>query len=818
MVNTYRIPKEISLNNKLQLRLLKIATLFLFLYTTALTISPAARERTWHTDLLWGHWIGFAVWVLVIFIANKQLLKYLPDSDPMIFPIAALISGWGIITIWRLIPTFGLRQTIWLLVAIIIFIFCLRLPGNLSFLRKYKYLLLGTGLLITLLTFILGVNPLGIGPRLWLGCCGVYFQPSEPLKLLLVIYLSAYFADRIPLKLNLLPMVTPTILVTGVALSILIFQRDLGTASIFIFLYTVLLFISSGNKKVLIFSIFGLMVSAILGYILFDVVRLRVDAWINPWIDPSGRSYQIVQSLLAIANGGIFGRGPGGGSPSLVPVAISDFIFSAISEEVGLIGEIALISLLGIFSFRGIQIALNAADRFKRFLAAGLTAYLISQSILIIGGNIRALPLTGVTLPFVSYGGSSLVTSFLALLLLLIISNKGEKEPFRITEPKPYIFLGNFLAFGLIVVSLVNGWWAVWRGPELLSRTDNARRSISDRYVKRGSILDRQGEPINITVGVSGDYTRSYLYPDLSPVTGYTNDIFGQAGLEFSLDNYLRGIDGNNSGLIWWEHLLYGQPPPGLDTRLSINLDLQRQADKLLSSHNGSVVILNAASGEILAMASHPNFDPNFLDETGSALSQDPEIPLLNRAAQGMYPPENSLTPFLIAAELQVINSSEIDINLYERLGFYSTQNLRLPVSLAVTPKDELLVSPLQMALAAATLSNEGIRPPARLSMAINSPQYGWIVLPALTEPVQVFSSEAVRKTVDQLQVSKQSFWEYASTTKENTEARILTWYLSGTINDWQGTPLIVTVLLEEDNINLAKVIGQSLMKASLQP
>lgn len=818
MANTYRNPSKIISNNILQLRLLKLAALFLFIYAIALTISPAARERTWQTNLVWGHWIGFTFWALAMFIADKRLYKYLPDSDPFIFPIAAFISGWGLISIWRLDPVFGLRQSIWTLAALSLFVACLSLPENLSFLRKYKYLLLGTGLLITLLTFILGVNPLGSGPRLWLGCCGIYFQPSEPLKLLLVIYLAAYFADRMPLKLNFLQTFTPTFIVTGVALSILLFQRDLGTASLFIFLYTVLLFISSGNKKVLIFSILGLVISFILGYFLFDVVRIRVDAWLNPWIDPSGRSYQIVQSLLAIANGGLLGRGPGGGSPSLVPVAISDFIFTGISEETGLIGTFALIALLGIFSARGILIAMKAKDRFSRYLAAGLITYLIAQSILIIGGNIRALPLTGVTLPFVSYGGSSLITSFLALLLLLIISNKTEVEPFPLLNPKPYIFLGNFLAIGLIGIALVNGWWAIWRGPELLLRSDNARRSISDRYVKRGSILDRLGKPINITEGVSGEYTRLYLYPDLSPITGYTNNIYGQAGLEFSLDNYLRGLDGNNSGLIWWDHLLYGQPPPGLDVRMSINLEIQTQVDDLLNSHKGAIVIMNAASGEILAMASHPNFDPNDLDKTGTQLSQDAEVPLLNRAAQGMYPPGDALTPFLIASELSTNLNSENNFNLYESLGFYTSPNLRLPVSTAVKTNDELLISPMQMTLAAAVLSNDGIRPSARLAMAVNSPQFGWIILPALDESVQVFSNESVQKAVDNLQVSNQPYWESTSIVNGNSENRVLTWYLAGTTNSWQGTPLVIVILLEENNLILAKDMGRSIMKASLQP
>jgi len=802
----------------LQNRLLKLASIFLFIYAIALTLSPASRERDWHAELLWGHWIGFMLWISAVYLANKRLQKFLPESDPFLFPIAALLTGWGILTIWRLIPGFGLRQSIWMLFAILVLIYCLRLPGNLNFLRKYKYLWLGSGLIITLLTFILGVNPLGSGPRLWLGCCGVYFQPSEPLKLLLVIYLSSYFADRIPLKLKLLQIILPTLLVTGIAISILIFQRDLGTASIFIFLYTVLLYISSENKKVIIFSITGLCLSSAIGYLLFDVVRLRVDAWLNPWLDPSGRSYQIVQSLLAIANGGLFGRGPGGGSPGLVPVAISDFIYAAISEEIGLVGTVGLLSLLGIFSARSIRIAINASDRFQRYLATGLTAYLIAQSILIISGNVRALPLTGVTLPYVSYGGSSMLTSFFALLLLLIISNKTEIEPFPILNPYPYILLGNILAIGLILVSFVNGWWAVWRGPELLTRSDNARRSISDRYVKRGSILSNQGEPINLTKGESGDYIRVYEYPDLSPITGYTNDIYGQAGLEFSLDGYLRGLDGNKSSLIWWDHLLYGQPPPGLDVRLSINLEFQRQADKLLGTHKGAIVILNAASGEILTMASHPNYDPTLLHEIGSSLSQNSERPLINRAAQGLYPPGNSLEPILTAKGYSNQTSKDTLVYFYRDLGFYDTPELNLPVAQAVTPTDDLLISPLQMALASAILSNDGLRPPARLAMAVNSPQFGWVILPALTDPVQVLPNGTVENAINQFLIEKESYWQFASTVKESPENRILTWFIAGTISNWTGTPLCITVLLEEDNLPLAKDIGHSLINVFLQP
>lgn len=757
------------------------------------------------------------LWLVVMIFMGRTIRAHLPDGDPFLFPMTGLLSGLGILTIWRLEPIFGLRQSLWLFVTGLILLILVRVPGDLSFLRRYKYLWLIGGLLITALTFIFGVNPLGGGPRLWLGCCGFYFQPSEPLKLLLVIYLSAYFADKIPFKLSFIPMVLPTIFVTGLAIAILVFQRDLGTAFLILFLYSSTLYIASGKRRVLLISLVGVGISAFLGYSLFDVVRLRVDAWINPWLDPSGRSYQIVQSLLAFANGGLFGRGPGGGSPGLVPVSISDFIFSSFAEEFGLIGTTGLIILLGFILTRGIRTALNAPDLFRRFLAAGLTTYLVSQSILIMGGNIRVLPLTGVTFPFVSYGGSSLLTSFIAVVLLLIISNHTDEEPFRLQNPQPLQSLSSFFFISLIVVSLVNGWWSIWRGPDLLTRTDNPRRTISDRYVRRGAILGSQNQPITVTEGNSGEFVRSYVYPELSPITGYTHPIFGQAGLEFSMDEYLRGVKGNNSAMIWWDHLLYGQPPPGLDIRLSINLDLQRKTDDMMQGHKGAVVLMNAASGELLVMASHPNFDPNKLDEIGNSLAEDKNKPLLDRTVQGLYPPGGALEPFLVAAGLVNNPLKDSEINLFQGLGFYTIPELRIPVAQTSKPTDELRISPLQMALAVSAISNDGIRPSPRLVMAVNTPQQGWVVLQALSEPVQALQPDQIANSISPFQIGEPPIWEYGKSFWDATEKRSITWFLAGTQPGWQGTPLALVIILEEDNLPFARLTGESLLSNALQ-
>jgi len=808
--------KKFDMAGRLQSRLLYFAGVFLFIYSIILTIAPAARARSWSVDYHWSHWLGFAVWVVIFFLAHQVSSRRLPDSDPYLLPIAAFLTGWGILTIYRLVPSYGLRQTAWLLVSGLIFLVALVFSPNLNFLRRYKYVWLTGGLLLTGLTLVFGIDPSGGYEHAWLGCCGIYLQPSEPLKLLLIIYLAAYLADRLPLSLRPIPLLAPTAVVMIVSLGLLFVQRDLGTASIFIFLYSIILYVASGKKRILLISMVGLAAASVAGYFLFDVIRLRVDAWLNPWLDPSGRSFQIVQSLMAVANGGALGRGPGLGSPGLVPVAVSDFIFTAIAEETGLVGTLGLLALIGFFVARGIRTAMHAPDNFRRFLAAGLTAYIGAQSILIIGGNIRLLPLTGVTLPFVSYGGSSLLTSFLAVIILLFISNQPDDEPAPLLKPQPILLLASLLGLGLFALATTNGWWAVWRGPTILERTDNARRSIADRYVKRGSLLDRNGAPINTTEGVSGSYFRTYLYPDLGAIIGYTHPTYGQSGLEASLDPYLRGLQGNPTSIIWWDHLVYGQPPPGLDVRLSLDLVLQKKADSLLGNEGGAIILINAESGEILAMASHPTFDPNQLDTQATSLLQDPTSPLLDRATQILYPPGDALQPFYLTAGIVTLPTLTTAEPLYETLGFRTTPNLRLPVAIASAPNTPLKVSPLQVVLAAATISNAGILPPPRLTMAVNTPLQGWVILPSLSQSAISFPAANVAKTAQALMVSGQPIWQWNG--QADQDKKTYTWSLGGTLPNWQGVPLAIVVLLEENNLDRAAFISQNLLVAAINP
>jgi cell division protein FtsW (lipid II flippase) len=525
----------------------------LFTYSAILTLAPAVRERSWNVDYRWAHWFGFLVWALTFTFIRRELAKRIPDTDPYLLSACGLLCGWGLLTIWRLDPMFGLRQTIWLAACGTGFIYATRRAGELQVLRSQKYILLGAGLALTALTLVLGTNPGGPGPRLWLGCCGVYFQPSEPLKLLLVTYLAAYLADHLPVRVGAFPVLLHTAFVVSLALALLLVQRDLGTASLVILLYAAVLYLATDRARVLAAAALGLFAALWFGYASIEVIHSRLQSWIDPWQDPAGTSYQIVQSLLAIANGGAIGRGPGIGNPGLVPVAISDFVYAALAEETGLAGSVALAALVAVILVRGLTAALNAPDDFRRLLAGAATAYLGMQSLLILGGNLRALPLTGVTLPFMSYGGSSLVTSFSALFLLLSIGANREYNPGPLETSRPYSVFGGLLLLGLALLALTSTWWALLRGPDLLTRTDNARRSIADRTVPRGRLLDRGGLEINRNAGQAGSYGREYLYPELTPVIGYTHTVFGQSGLEASLDEFLRGTRGQPVSRILWE-------------------------------------------------------------------------------------------------------------------------------------------------------------------------------------------------------------------------------------------------------------------------
>ncbi|MBE2271971.1 MAG: FtsW/RodA/SpoVE family cell cycle protein [Anaerolinea sp.] len=402
-----------------------IAFLFFVVSTLALSLQRGV--------IVPGDWVRLLAWTLCAVIGNEVIRRRLPNRDPFLFPLALFMSGWGLILIERLAPPFAERQTVWLIVSTIALIVVVYLPRVLFWMRAYRYTLLVFGLLLLVATILLGTNPSGMvgAPELWLGFGTFFFQPSEALKVILVAFLASYLAEQYPAlrafgieQRRLSPRIFgPILLMWGLSVIILIWQRDLGTAILFFMVFLTLLYVASGYTPLLIGGALLVLIAGFFAYQYIPLVQLRIDIWLNPWVDADGRAYQIVQSLFAFGAGGIFGQGVGQGSPTFIPVVHSDFVFAALAEEWGFLGVIVCIACVMMFVLRGLRIAVMESTRpFNALLAVGLSILLAVQSLMIMGGVLKLIPLTGVTLPYFSYGGSSLLINFVMVGLLLRLS------------------------------------------------------------------------------------------------------------------------------------------------------------------------------------------------------------------------------------------------------------------------------------------------------------------------------------------------------------------------------------------------------------
>lgn len=398
--------------------------------------------------------------------------------DPLLLPSAMVLMGWGVLTVGRLLPEFGARQLAWFLAAVVVIYETLTFHRLNLWLRRFRLAWLTLGLILLALTLFFGTNPSGGEARLWLGCCGQYLQPSEPLRLLLVAYLASYFADRLmpgsdrPLRSGLLPVLLPLLLLWALAVALLAAQRDLGAGSLFLMLLAALLYLVFQRWEALAAGGVLLVAAGAAAARLSPAVLARVETWLNPWADPLATSYQTLQGLMAMAAGGLTGVGPGAGLPVMVPAAHTDFIFAAIVEEWGLAGGMGVLLLLTVLTSRGLRAATRAADPYTAILAGGLSISIGLQAVLILAGVVRLLPLTGVPLPLVSYGGSSLLTTAFALGLILRISSAPGPRP-RFGASMRRIYAAGLLTFAALALAAT--WWTVVQGPELRVRPDNPR-------------------------------------------------------------------------------------------------------------------------------------------------------------------------------------------------------------------------------------------------------------------------------------------------------------------------------------------------------
>lgn len=356
--------------------------------------------------------------VFVIYISNFILGK-ITTGDNYIFLIISLLLTIGVVTIFRIKPETGIKQLQWAFIGVLLFYatyFVVRVFPNLD---RYGSLALIISVLLFLSTLIFG-KTVG-GSRNWLSLGFVVFQPTEFIKILLMFILGSFYTNYE--KYRRYPYASYIIMAIIYFFVLLLFiQRDLGTAVMFMAMYMSVQFIYDPDIKAKLINIALLFLGAIAGYFLFSHVRTRFDIWLNPWNDVYNAGRQIVQSLFAIAEGGFFGAGIGFGHPELIPVSESDFIFPVICEEMGLFAGFAIILLYILLIYRGIKIALEQEYKFYRILAITATVMISIQAFLNIGGVTKFIPMTGITLPFMSYGGSSILSSFIALGILQVAS------------------------------------------------------------------------------------------------------------------------------------------------------------------------------------------------------------------------------------------------------------------------------------------------------------------------------------------------------------------------------------------------------------
>jgi peptidoglycan glycosyltransferase len=385
----------------------------------------------------------FLAIILGLFVAaHIAVRKLAPGADGMLLPLAGLLNGIGYVFIARLDEDLAGLQATWTAVGITAFIVTLVVVRRPRTLERYRYtfLLIGAGLLM--LPLVPGVGRTINGAKIWVSLGAVNFQPGEFAKVALAIFFAAYLVERRELLAiaswpRFRPMLPdpkflgPILLAWGLSLIVMTAERDLGSSLLFFALFIVMLWVST--EKVAYLGVGGLLFAAgsFFSWSTFGHVKDRVTIWTDPWSDASGKGFQIIQGWYALAWGGIAGRGIGLGTPTRIPEVQNDFIFAAIGEELGLLGGAAILIIFLLMIGAGLRIAVRAEASFDKLLATGLTALIGLQSFIIIAGVTRVLPLTGVTLPFVSYGGSSLVANYVLLALLMRISDETHRREQR---------------------------------------------------------------------------------------------------------------------------------------------------------------------------------------------------------------------------------------------------------------------------------------------------------------------------------------------------------------------------------------------------
>lgn len=627
---------------------------------------------------------------------------FAPGADPAILPVVFTLSGIGITFVTRLQPDASLGQVIFLFLGVALMVGTLAVVRNLEVIKRYKYVLGIAGIVLLVLPMFIGTEI--YGSKLWIKIGGFQFQPGEFAKVLIVLFLAGYLAENrellsisnrtvLGIKFPRLRLLYPLFIVWGVCLLVVAFERDLGSALLFYTIFLIMLYVATGRVSYVIIGLALLAVGAFGMYQIMSHVQVRVAIWLDPFSDAQNLGYQIVQSLFSLADGGLAGVGIGKGMADIIPVVASDMIFAAIGEEMGLLGGSAVLLLFMLFAVRGLTTAARAKSDLAAFSAAGLTAAISFQAFTIVGGVTKLIPLTGVTLPFMSQGGSSLLASFVIVALLL---RAGDEATGRSTEiantstdlatagyrttvrgshmRRPALdtpesgLLGRvalanrltrtvFLFTALFAVLIGNiTYIQVIKASEYQDMPSNNHTINKARFIKRGSIITADGLTLAESIQqADGTYARSYPNGNLAAhVVGYYSQQYGTMGIENTQNDTLTGSKDYSS----WQNALNslaGISEPGNSIQLTIDSRIQRAAEQALAGRVGAIVALDPRSGAVLAWASAPTFDNTNIQAAIEAAnaSGGADTSMYDRATLALYTPGSTFKVLTLASALE---------------------------------------------------------------------------------------------------------------------------------------------------------------------
>lgn len=624
-------------------------------------------------------------------VAHLAVRKLAPAADPAILPIAFALSGIGIAFVTRILPDKAIGQVVWLFAGVVVMILVLALVRNLDKLAQYKYTLMIAGILFLLAPMLPVIGHESGGGQLWLSIGPFSFQPGEIAKILIVFFIAAYLAANRemlsvftwkvgPFWLPSLPTLLPLIVMWALAFVVVVLEKDLGLALVLFSVFVIMLYVATGKKLYLVVSIGLAAIAAVALYSFMGHVQARVAIWQDPFADAQGAGFQLVQSIYSLADGDLFGQGIGRGmagnpiSQGGIPVAESDFIFPVIAEETGLMGAAGVLLLYLCFAIRGVVTAARAKSDVSSFTAVGLTSIIVLQAFIIVGGVTRLIPLTGITLPFISQGGSSLIASFIIVGCLLRCGDEGTgvdsemRHTGTIGSHGANSVLGRValgkrltgtmffysLLFAVLVANLT--YIMVIKAPEYQNMPSNNHTMAREATMERGTISTIDGTVLAQSVRQDdGTYKREYPAGTLAAhVVGYTSQKFGAAGIEAAYNDTLRG-EQNFASFTDVVNSLAGIQTKGNDVTLTIDATIQRAAQNVLEGQVGACVVMNPETGAVLALASSPTFDAADYEELLTAASDNSSdsSELFNRATQALYAPGSTFKMVSLAAALQ---------------------------------------------------------------------------------------------------------------------------------------------------------------------